>query len=201
VTLRRAGAWALDFARADGTGGFVRLELRPQDAVAWYWAYVVGPGTGLVVVRDHEVPLPRAGLEVRAEGLWAELVCEVPGEHWSFGLEAFGVRLEDPDEALAPGGEVGERLPVGLDLEWDAGAVFGEILVGTRRIGFEGPGRLDVAGEPTDWWAGEWTRAWPGIPTDVEPPVSAVVPLGAGAVLRRALVRGGPGWWERLARG
>jgi hypothetical protein len=34
-------AYALEFARADGTGGFVRLELRPDEGVAWYWAYLV----------------------------------------------------------------------------------------------------------------------------------------------------------------
>ena len=50
---------------------------------------------GPVVVRDHEVPLPRQGLEVRAEGLWCELWCETPLEHWTYGLEAFAVQLDD----------------------------------------------------------------------------------------------------------
>ena len=39
---------------------------------------------------------PRQGLEVRADGLWGELMCETPLEHWSYGLEAFGVALDDP---------------------------------------------------------------------------------------------------------
>jgi hypothetical protein len=119
-------AWHLDFARDDGFAGFVRLELRDVEKVAWYWTYLVGvPGfDGIVVVRDHDVPLPRQGqtsLEIRADGLWAELWCETPGEHWTFGLEAFGVRLDTAEEALRPGGEIGERIPVGLDLEWEAG--------------------------------------------------------------------------------
>ena len=46
---------------------------------------------------------------VRAEGLWAELLCETPGEHWSFGLEAFGVRFDDAAEAAAS--DRGERVP------------------------------------------------------------------------------------------
>ncbi len=54
---------------------------------------------------------------VRAEGLWAELLCETPGEHWSFGLEAFGVRFDD--EAEAATSDRGERIPVGFDLEWE----------------------------------------------------------------------------------
>ncbi len=86
----RGEATALDFARADGVGGFVRLELRPAENIAWYWAYLVGPGIGLVVVRDHEVPLPRAGLEIRADGLWAELLCETPRR--ALELRARGVR-------------------------------------------------------------------------------------------------------------
>ena len=53
----------------------------------------------LVAVRDHEVPLPRTGLEVRADGLWGELVCETPLEHWSIGLEAFGLGYDDPADA------------------------------------------------------------------------------------------------------
>jgi hypothetical protein len=132
-------AWHLDFARDDGFAGFVRLELRDVEKVAWYWTYLVGvPGVeGIVVVRDHDVPLPRQGqtsVEIRADGLWAELWCETRGEHWTFGLEAFGVRLDTPEEALRPGGEIGERVPVGLDLEWEApNVVLGDVLVGRER--------------------------------------------------------------------
>src|SRR5947207_2155729 len=101
-------SWYFDFSRADGTGGYVRLGLYPNQRVAWYWAYIVSPELGLVVVRDHEVPLPRGdALEVRADGLWAECVCETPMEHWGLGLEAFGVRLDEPGDAYQ--GEIGER--------------------------------------------------------------------------------------------
>src|SRR3954447_21508889 len=111
--------WALDFARDDGFGGFLRAALYPNRRAAWYWAYVVTPESGgPIVVRDHEVSLPRnENLELRAEGLWADNTCETPFEHWTYGLEAFGVRLDDPADALA--GEIGERLPVGWDLEWE----------------------------------------------------------------------------------
>lgn len=194
-------AYALEFARADGTGGFVRLELRPDEGVAWYWAYLVGPLTGLVVVRDHDVPLPRVGLEIRADGLWAELICETPAEHWSFVLEAFGLRLDDPTDALAPGGEIGERIAVGLDLEWEtdltertAGTVRGELLVGSARIEFEGPGRFTAADHSTDWWGS-------GTPAPARPRAghaSAIVPLGRGATLTRTLSTDPLGWSERL---
>ena len=94
-------SWYLDFVDAGGgLGGFVRLTLRPAERTAWFWAGMVGGGPPLVAVRDHEVDLPvPGGLEVRASGLWTELVCETPLDHWSVGLEAFGVALDDPLEA------------------------------------------------------------------------------------------------------
>ena len=71
-------SWYLDFVDAGGgLAGYVRLTLRPAERTAWFWAGMVGGGPALVTVRDHEVPPPVAGgLEVRASGLWTELVCE-----------------------------------------------------------------------------------------------------------------------------
>jgi hypothetical protein len=130
----------VDWACADGISGFVRLFVFPDHA--WYWTYLVGPEIdGVIVVRDHDVPLPRVGLEIRSEGLWAELLCNTPDEHWQFGMEAFGVRLDEPEDALR--GEIGERIAVGLDLEWEEpGLVHGEILVGRARYTIECPGRF-----------------------------------------------------------
>ena len=149
-------AWSLGFGRRDGTGGFVRLIRWPDRA--WYWTYVASPAWGLVVVRDHDVALPRPGstMVVRADGLWAELIPETPGEHWTIGVEAFGVRLDDPLEAER--GERGERLPVGLDLEWEVGSapygiVHGELLLGDERVAFDGTGALEEATIPEHAWS------------------------------------------------
>jgi hypothetical protein len=156
-----SSGWALTFEQTDGTNGALRLAPAAADAtgdgVRWaYWAYVdLGTG-GFVIVRDDEVVPPRRDtlLEVRTDSLWAELVCEVPGEHWSFGLETFGLRLDDRAEARIA--TVGERLPLGFDLEWDEGCVFGELLVARARIPFDGRGELTPARE-TSWadWIGE----------------------------------------------
>jgi hypothetical protein len=132
--------WHLDAAATDGTGCSVRLALAPHLGVAWWWTHLFVPGVaGAVVVRDHEVGFPRQGLEIRADGLWAELTCETPFEHWTYGLEAFGVRLDDPAESLR--GEIGERLAVGLDLEWEVDAESGAV-IGAGEAGYDQFGRV-----------------------------------------------------------
>jgi hypothetical protein len=177
-----ADAWEIDFIADSGLAGFVRLAVLPNQGVAWWWTSVLTPR--LVAVRDHEVPVPRTGLEVRADGLWGELVCETPLEHWSVGLEAFGVAYDDPADAW--GDEWGERIPVGLDLEWETavgpegftptgprphpggvaychfGRVHGEVLVGPDRFPISGLGFRSRASGVLDWWAGRPYRrlAW-----------------------------------------
>jgi hypothetical protein len=136
--------WLLEFANDDGVRGLVRLEVASDRAR--YWTYVVGlPDIdGIIAVRDDDVPRPRQGLEIRADGLWAELWCEQPHEHWTFGLEAFGLRVDAVSE------EIGDRVAVGLDLEWEVGAdgpplgiVHGEILVERERFTITAAGSFD----------------------------------------------------------
>ncbi len=175
-------SWYFDFATEQGLGGYVHLAMHPVRQRAWYWACVVRPDQGPVIVRDHDVAPPRgAMLEIRADGLWAECVCETPLEHWSLGLEAFGLRLDDPLDALH--GELGERLPVGHDLSWEAtvdaiepasapcdgrgyvqaGRVEGEILLGRERVTVDGTGQRAHTWGPSDWRDGGWR--WAGLTT------------------------------------
>jgi hypothetical protein len=215
-----ADAWEIDFAATSGPaaeagiGGFVRLALLPNQGVAWWWTGLLTPR--LVAVRDHEVPLPRAGLEIRADGLWGALVCETPLEHWSIGLEAFGIAYDDPADAW--GDEWGERLPVGLDLEWEAtagpggtspagpppdgpgavgyaqpGRVHGEILVGAdTRIEFGGAGFRSRTSGVLDWWSGGPHHRLALVAGDgraVEDGGRAAEPLGEAPVLVTAAAR------------
>jgi hypothetical protein len=168
-------SWYLDFTAAGGgLAGYVRLALRPGEGTAWFWAAMVGGGPTLVTMRDHEVALPTGrGLEVRAPGLWTELVCETPLDHWSVGLEAFGVALDDPLEAWRR--ERGDPWALGLDVEWEgagpcrpwsaggywqACAVSGDVLVGAERFSLDGSGtRIHEWGDrprsaPSGWVAG-----------------------------------------------
>ena len=164
-----AESWDLEFVALDGSiGGFVRFARLPNQRRVWCWVYVLR-AEGTIVVRDHDVPLPAPErLLARSEGLWCELVCEVPMEHWSIGVEAFGVQLDDPLDGLR--GEIGTRMPVGLDLEWEAlanagalldasgcdgyeqfGIVHGDVLLGTDVIPFDGLGVRRHAWGDRDW--------------------------------------------------
>jgi len=131
-----AETWHFDLATPDAAlGAFVRLVLLPNRRTCWYWAWVVGDGRRPVMVADLAVPLPSGrSLELRTEGLWADHTVEVPFDHVTLGCEAFALRLDDPRDALAPD-PLGERVPFGLDLEWDtAGPV--QALPGTGGAGY-----------------------------------------------------------------
>ena len=167
-------SWSFELALPDASfGAFLRLALHPGGP-AWFWAAVVGTERPLVAVRDHEVPPPRSGLEVRTSGLWSDLVCETPLEHWTVGLEAFALAYDDPYEAWRD--ERGERVALGFDLEWevdgDAGPptvaggegysqpcrVSGDVLVGAERLAVDGAGFRYHEWGPRDWWGS--ARSW-----------------------------------------
>ena len=166
-------SWYFDFVDADGTtGGYVRLGLYPNRRAAWYWACLVGADRPLTTVIDHHVPLPRAGsLEIRTDGLWADHTIESAYDHLSLGCEAFAIQVDDPAEVY--GDLRGERVPFGLDLEWETvgdGAypypgttryeipctVSGEVLVGDERIELDGIGQRDHSWGVRDWWQFDW---------------------------------------------
>lgn len=167
-------SWYFDFAAEDGSiGGYVRLGLYPALGVAWYWGYLVREGEQLLAVKHHEAKLPKGDvLEVREDGLWSQLHCETPHDHWTIGLEAFAVGLDEPGEAYASAEPVGDKVPLGIDLEWQAQApvydypgvsryeqsclVTGEILVGNQAISFDGWGQRDHSWGVRDWWGTGW---------------------------------------------
>ncbi len=172
-------SWYFDFASEDGSvGGYVRLGLYPNLGVAWYWGYLVragadeGDASQLLAVQHHTAALPTGSvLEVREEGLWSALHCESAHEHWTIGLEAFAVGLDDPGDAYADDLR-GERVPLGFDLEWEATApvydypgvsryeqscrVSGDILIGDETLDFDGWGQRDHSWGVRDWWGTGW---------------------------------------------
>lgn len=134
--------YRLTFGEIGQASGTVELML-PSSGPARYEAVFTGAalGDGFVVVRDLELPPPRrpAIIELRGDGIWTEFTCETAHEHWSFGLEAFGLRVDDPTE------DIGDRLPVGYDLEWEApDRVHGELLVGRAVLAVSGRGSFEI---------------------------------------------------------
>jgi hypothetical protein len=172
-------SWYFDFATTDGSlGGYVRLGLYPNQGVAWYWACLVGEGRPLVIVTDHDVAPPRSGsLEVRADGLWADHTVEVPFDHVTLGCEAFALGVDDPAEVY--GAARGDRVPFGLDLDWDTDGsayvyppgttryevpcrVHGQALVGDESVEVDAIGQRDHSWGVRDWWTlgWTWTAGW-----------------------------------------
>jgi len=179
--------WAIELVASDPTrgldlGGYVQITTF-AGSPAWCWIGLAVPA-GPVLVRDQDVPRPRGdALLARGDALWCELVCETPMEHWAVNVEAFGVLLDDPFDAWS--GEVGHRVPVGAELDWEVatarvergrrdgaagcggyehgGTVRGELIVGADTITIDGVGRrVHEWGLPA-WWddaAGhdEWSR-------------------------------------------
>jgi hypothetical protein len=164
--LRWAEAWSFDFVAADGSiGGWARLRLLPHESRAWYEAFVTGPDRQLVAVIDHDVPFPATDLEIRTTGLWATHICETPLDHWTIGLEAFGLGVDDPGEIY--GRQFGDRVPLGFDLEWEAEEpataagtdryrqpclVTGELLVGNAEIDLDATGWREHRWGPLTVW-------------------------------------------------
>ena len=136
--------WLLDFVAVPATArspGSCGSRCATTKRIAWYWTYLVGvPGVdGCVVVRDHEVLPPRRGSR-SAPTVCGRSSCETP-RALDFGLEAFGVRLDDPD-ALR-GGEIGDgsrwaRHRVGGRETARRGVVHGDVLVGAS-ASIDGP--------------------------------------------------------------
>lgn len=210
-------SWYLDFFDAAGSlGGYVQLTLWPGLGRSWFWACLAGEDRPLVTVIENEGPVPPPpALELRASGLWADLNCETPAEHFVVGLEAFGVALEDPSEVFR--GAWGDRTPLGFDLEWETEApgaashdeltdgyalsceVHGEILVADQRIDFEGWGRRTHRWGVRRWWTDEpaiVARRGDGTWLVDDPDRVAAVAVAQAPVL----LEGHPGGPTRLSR-
>ncbi|MCC6437168.1 MAG: hypothetical protein IT196_19220 [Acidimicrobiales bacterium] len=128
-------------------GGHIALWRWPRLGVAWYATAVFRQGERVVALAD-EFPLKRT-LELRGNGLWADHNVEDPFVHWSIGLEAFALALDDPDD------DRGERVPLGYDLDVELdpvtrrelgdgyeqpARVHGEVLLGTDAYDLDGFG-------------------------------------------------------------
>jgi hypothetical protein len=164
---------------------------------------IAGPGRQLLTIVEPAIPLPR-GLEIRGPGLWLDLQYLVPFDHVTLGVEAFATGLDDPLEAL--GRAYGDRVPLGLDLEWDTagppaaasgpavtargyelvGRAHGEVLIGEERLEIDAVGaRRHLAGDTVPW-AVPWARELGPAGARTLCPDAAAARLATGIVLAEA---------------
>lgn len=167
-------SWYFDFFAPDGSfGGWVRIGLYPNWGRCWYHALVCGPGRPTVAVADLDVPLPAApGLELRDRELWADHIGSHPLERWQVDNEVYGIAVDDPAELYRGEGARGERLPMGLELEWETDGepyhyghttryevpcrVHGQVLLGSEHVEIDGHGQRDHSWGVRDWWQFGW---------------------------------------------
>lgn len=99
-----------------------------------------------IVLAEEGIPVPVNGWELRTSGLWADHNCETALEHWSYGLEAFALAIDEPAELLGRG--YGDRTPLGWELDFEATEAVTPIgesstsLAGSDLEGYAQPGRL-----------------------------------------------------------
>ena len=95
-------------------GGWVHFAYDSTSRSAWYVAALLGSERPLVLVVDPQIRIDELSpyLEFRAEGIWAQHVCETPMQHWTIGLEAFGVTLDQPEGAM------GDQWGIEPELAW-----------------------------------------------------------------------------------
>lgn len=113
---------------------------------------------------EADVPIPLQRWEFRTSALWVEQVCETAHEHWSYGLEAFALELDDSTELIRTG--FGTRVPLGWELDFYHSSSPRWLLTGAQPLEEAGaytqPGRLtglllDADGEhPWDGAAQRW---------------------------------------------
>lgn len=172
----------LEFVATDlALAGLLRLDIRRAAGASRFLASVLRPGEDPVTVFDYDLPLASGAFEFRAPGVWVELCCEEPLDHWTVGLEAFGLSI--PSAEVVTPSSFGDRVPLGLDLdldtlsapEGDASSfsvevrVHGEVLIAERAYEIEAIGtrRRESTGVRPPYLLGhrgllgEVTVAWP----------------------------------------
>ncbi|MDH4279601.1 MAG: hypothetical protein OEZ14_04665 [Acidimicrobiia bacterium] len=151
---------------ASGSGVAVAVQFEQRRGVAGFQTVVFGlestasplPSSGPrpIVISALDITFGQ-GWELRTSGLWAEQVRERPFDHWSYGLEAFALAIDEPDELIRSG--LGHRVALGWELDFIAngppevaagsqsgsftqtGTIEGLLLTGDGEQPFEGPAR------------------------------------------------------------
>ncbi len=144
---------------------------RPTTSTVGFVAVRSSGSDDPIIVVDEEIAAPPSRWEIRSSGLWADHICETALDHWSYGLEAFGLEVDDPETWSTHG--LGHRRPLGWELEFEADAAAAWHRPGEAYIQ-EGRGHGIVLTDRTEPIDGGAVRAhWWGAPA---PPPIAVQP-------------------------
>ncbi|MGY6502828.1 MAG: hypothetical protein ACXIVQ_18265 [Acidimicrobiales bacterium] len=220
--------WSFRVAAEDGSIAVAVTVVRsPAERRVGYWCAVLGRDRTSTAVLEHDIVAPRDDrLELRGSGIWADHVCETPFDHWSVGLEAFGLAFEDPADAVGSGR--GTPVAMGLDLEWEdhgdpvdlseaaiddgygcTGFAHGDLLLDDRTIALSGPGqrmhRWGTGPSFGHWWSvadrvGRGVAPWAeteSLGRALATDRSGVVTELSAGVVVDATGGGRIGWWAR----
>jgi hypothetical protein len=165
-------SWYFDAVAEDGSlGAYVRIGLYPNLDIAWYTAFVTGPGRPAIAVIDFAAPVPTGEhLHTVGGALEAEHRCERPLERFAVTLEATGEAHADHSAPLR--GEQGSPVPVAFDLAWETEGlpyaypmttryeipchVEGTVEIAGEKMELTGPGQRDHSWGVRDWWSMDW---------------------------------------------
>ena len=178
------------FDPASGVGITFEVSVHPSEATARFVAAVLRPDDRAVVLVDDDVPFPSRGWEIRTSGLWADHNCETPNEHWSYGLEAFALAIDQPDQLLQS--SFGDRVPLGWELEFEStdlpdGLADGYVQTGVVHgllLGQHPPFEVEGPAIRRHWWGRSDGASWQAIDCLGDPTGHSVqrafVPTSAG---------------------
>lgn len=129
----------LRFAAVDETGRGVGAVVETAGRSTWVGAVALGfDPVRIGLVADGIPARPR--WEHRHDGIWIDANRESFG--WSFGLEAFALGVDRPDDLVTVG--IGHRVPLGWELDVDrSGSASGLILGPWGEEPFDGVGVVD----------------------------------------------------------
>ncbi len=164
-------SWYLDWVSEDGTAGYVRLGLHPNQGVAWWTATVVGPDRKLVEAVDLGLPIPPDGATgVAADGTSVDCIIEDPLRCMHVVATSPAALLDEPADVYR--GAAGEPTTLDIDLRWRTDGephhylhttryeipclVEGTIRIGDEELTVVGQGQRDHSWAPRDWWSVEW---------------------------------------------
>ena len=167
-------SYYFDFVTPDrSVGGWLRLGLYPNRHVAWWTAWIVGPGRSGVCSVDYHAPVPPGDSLVTTtahDATRIEMEVRRPLEEFRLAADTAGLLMPADTRSYDDGAGAPTRL--GVDLTWTTDGVpyhyelttryeipctvRGSVTLGDETIHVDGHGQRDHSWGVRDWWAFGW---------------------------------------------